>query len=232
MFGAELSYFARYKIVDLHLLCDRLRLSPRSILDFGCGIGNSAPPFKELFPQAAVTFADVSARSLAVAKAQFPDHGRFLMIDGDRLEIDDNSVDVVFTACVFHHIDHQRHRHWAGELLRVLRPGGLLMVYEHNPYNPLTVRVVNTCPFDADAHLVPPRQLRATIAGLGGVDVQTRYRTFFPQPLAALRPLERGLTWLPLGAQYYLSARKRPGRTGPTRALNRDQKRETVKCPS
>jgi hypothetical protein len=34
-----------------------------------------------------------------------------------------------------------------------------------------------------------------------------RYRVFFPHALAALRPLERLLAWLPLGAQYYVCAR-------------------------
>jgi hypothetical protein len=33
-----------------------------------------------------------------------------------------------------------------------------------------------------------------------------RYRVFFPRALAALRPMENALSWLPLGAQYYVYA--------------------------
>jgi hypothetical protein len=35
-----------------------------------------------------------------------------------------------------------------------------------------------------------------------------RYRVFFPRFLRALRNLERWMTWLPLGAQYYVLAVK------------------------
>jgi hypothetical protein len=37
--------------------------------------------------------------------------------------------------------------------------------------------------------------------------VGLRWTLFFPAMLAPLRPLERGLGWLPLGAQYVLVAR-------------------------
>lgn len=52
----------------------------------------------------------------------------------------------------------------------------------------------------------PTMRRRARDAEFAAVDV--RYRIFFPHALRRLRPLEPSLTWLPLGAQYYVAARK------------------------
>ena len=81
-------------------------------------------------------------------------------------------------------------------------------MFEHNPLNPLTRHAVNTCVFDEHAELVlaPTMRRRARDAGFAAADV--RYRIFFPHALRVLRPLEPSLTWLPLGAQYYVAARK------------------------
>jgi hypothetical protein len=46
---------------------------------------------------------------------------------------------------------------------------------------------------------------RQVEAGFGKIDVA--YTGFFPGALAALRPLERFMTALPVGAQYYTLAR-------------------------
>jgi hypothetical protein len=83
----------------------------------------------------------------------------------------------------------------------------MLFVFEHNPLNPLTRHAVNTCPFDENAHLIraPVMRRRALDAGFDRAEV--KYRIFFPHALRGLRPLESKLTWLPLGAQYYVLAR-------------------------
>jgi hypothetical protein len=45
---------------------------------------------------------------------------------------------------------------------------------------------------------------RIIAAGFGAARI--RYRVFFPRALSRLRVLEKWLTWLPLGAQYYVLA--------------------------
>jgi SAM-dependent methyltransferase len=102
---------------------------------------------------------------------------------------------------VLHHVT-PRERPGLLQLVRQkLAPGGRLIVFEHNPFNPLTRRAVQACPFDDDAELVWPRTLRRLVARAGFVDVSLDYIVFFPRVLRALRPLEPCLSRLFLGAQ-------------------------------
>jgi len=81
------------------------------------------------------------------------------------------------------------------------------MLFEHNPWNPATQHAVRTCPFDANAVLISAPEMRRRFRAAGFTDVELRWTLFFPGFLAALRPLERAMGWLPLGAQYCLLAR-------------------------
>jgi len=138
--------------------------------------------------------------------ARFGREASFVAFDGNRLPFPDSTFDCVFAGCVFHHVAPAEHRDLLAEVRRVIRLGGHLMIYEHNPLNPLTVRTVKACPFDDHAILVRARRLSAALeaAGFGGTRV--RYRVFFPRALRWFRPLEDSLGWLPLGAQYYAIA--------------------------
>jgi hypothetical protein len=109
---------------------------------------------------------------------------------------------------VFHHIPHEEHVTWLKELHRITRAGGLIAIFEHNPLNPLTVHAVNTCPFDENAKLIFARSLAKRLSAAGWASPRIQYNLFFPRGLAGLRPLEAGLGWLPLGAQYVAFARK------------------------
>ena len=125
-----------------------------------------------------------------------------------RSSLPNNAVASAFAACVFHHIEPRQHERLFTEIRRVLKPSGYLMIYEHNPFNPLTLRAVNTCPFDENAILIRARTLRGRLASVGFEQLQIRYRVFFPKMLHRFRYLEDSLGWLPLGAQYYVRARK------------------------
>jgi ubiquinone/menaquinone biosynthesis C-methylase UbiE len=207
--GESPDFFARYKVLDAAFACAQASAAPRVILDFGCGIGNSVPHFAEAFPAARLISADVSARSLDIARSRFPEAtGAWIEIGARSLPLADRSVDLCFAACVFHHIEHAEHRFWLSELLRVTRSGGLLMLYEHNPLNPLTRRAVNTCEFDRNARLIHSERLHAAVTESGWQSARVTYRMFFPRQLRVLRRFERLLARVPLGAQYHVVARK------------------------
>ena len=206
--GEDPAYFARYKIEAVRRRWDAEgRAEPRAVLDFGTGIGNSLPHLRRLFPQAAITGVDVSERSLAVAAKRFPGAASLVRYGGGgAIPLPDAAFDLVFSACVFHHIPRAEHGAIFADLRRLTRPGGLMVVFEHNPNNPATRYIVATCPFDENAVLLGAPALRKSQVEAGFRKVSVAYTGFFPGALRALRPLERLMTALPLGAQYYTVA--------------------------
>lgn len=94
------------------------------------------------------------------------------------------------------------------ELRRVVKTGGLVVIFEHNPLNPLTRRVVNNCDFDAEAVLLGQYSVKKMLKDAGLSLVEHSYILFFPFRGALFWNLENILGWLPFGAQYYVAGRK------------------------
>jgi ubiquinone/menaquinone biosynthesis C-methylase UbiE len=207
--GEDPDFFADYKIRDVAQSLNRMKTpADAKILDFGCGIGGSIPFMRRYLPQAKLTGLDVSQKSLDIAAERFPDSAEYIAFDGGTLPFADASFDVVFTACVFHHIPEADHVRLLGEIRRVLKPGAPFFIFEHNPRNPLTVDAVNKCEFDANAVLIDAAVMTRRIRAAGFRETRSVYRIFFPRLLKALRALEPLLTWVPFGAQYYIRAIK------------------------
>ena len=206
--GEGPEYFAEYKVRDVARHLATHGLSVQRVLDFGCGIGGTIPYFRRYLPNSQLTCVDVSQKSLDIARSRFPAAAEYRLFDGQLLPFEDNTFDLIFTACVFHHIPVAEHVRLLSEIRRVLTPGGNFFVFEHNPLNPLTVRVVNQCPFDENAVLITSGELSNRLVSAQFRLIQHRYRIFFPKSLKVLRGLESILGWCPLGAQYYLNARK------------------------
>jgi hypothetical protein len=87
-----------------------------------------------------------------------------------------------------------------------LAPGGKVVIFEHNPWNPLTRKAVADCAFDDDAILLWPWEARGVLRSAGFAHVVTDYIVFFPRALAFLRPLEPTLRRFILGAQQMVIA--------------------------
>ena len=208
LFVESPEFFAEYKIRDIFELLINKAQNPRHMLDFGAGIGTSVPHFRRFFPEASLTCLDVSEKSLEVGRSRFPDLADFQIFDGMRIPSPDNTFDLVFAACVFQHIPSSAHLGLLREWLRVLKPGVTAIIFEHNPLNPLTVNAVNTCPFDENAELIRGSLLRKIFLGAGFQCISLRYRLSIPGVLRRLRPLERWLYRIPLGAQYFVHATK------------------------
>jgi SAM-dependent methyltransferase len=205
--GEEPDYFARYKLDELRRRWNQKKLpEPVDVLDFGCGIGASLPWLAKAFPKARLRGVDVSARSLEIAASRFPGVAELVQYDGEALPLAPASQDLIFTACVFHHIPASEHVRLFGALHSLLRPGGRLVVFEHNPVNPVTRYIVATCPFDENAVLIGAGDLARRQKQAGFSRIETAFTGFFPGPLRALRPLEPMMAALPIGAQYYTVA--------------------------
>jgi ubiquinone/menaquinone biosynthesis C-methylase UbiE len=203
--GEDPEYFAEYKVIDIATELAQ-RVSRPRVLDFGAGIGYSVPFFRRHLPGSHVTCLDVSKKSLEIGAEVHGGQAEFTHYDGVTIPYEAATFDVALASCVFHHIDHDEHVAQLREIRRVLKPDGILCLFEHNPLNPLTRHAVNTCPFDENAVLIGAPTMRRRVRAAGFGNARVKYRIFFPHFLRTLRPLEPKLTWLPLGAQYYVLA--------------------------
>jgi SAM-dependent methyltransferase len=179
--------------------------SQARLLDVGCGNGDLD---RYLIPHVAQLHGiDLSAEMVAHATRANPG-GRYVTYDGGRLPFDDASFELAFAVCVLHHVPPADWSAFVAELTRVVRPGGVVAVLEHNPLNPLTRLVVSRCCFDADAVLLRMRTAMSVFRRQELTDVSGSYVLFLPWRGRALRRLERSLDRLPLGAQYIVFARR------------------------
>lgn len=197
--GAE--YFAMYKrrVLERHLG----RGFARPILDYGCGIGNLTRLLAGAFPE--VHGYDPSSESAKIAAARAP--GARFFADAEALPRGRYGAAVL--ANVLHHVAPRERPALLRSIHDLLAPGGRLFIFEHNPLNPLTRRVVNACPFDANAVLLYPWEAPRLLRASGYSAVALDYIVFFPRALRVLRPLEERLRWLPLGAQVCVRGEKR-----------------------
>lgn len=176
-----------------------------SALDVGCGVGNF---HRILTPRVnQLTGIDVSHDSIAKAK-ELNEDVQYDIYDGKKLPYADNSFDVAFTICVMHHVPPSQWRNFVEEMHRVVKLGGLALIFEHNPQNFLTRRVVNNCPFDADAVLLEGSKTKGLmeLSGFGITDLN--YILTIPAKGTLLRRVDQWFSKIPLGAQYYVSAVK------------------------
>jgi SAM-dependent methyltransferase len=205
--GEAPDYFARYKAEHVGRLAAR-QLPVNRILDFGCGIGNATPFLRKYFPDCEITGTDVSPASLDIARENAGSAAKFLVMSEDSVPVEDGHFGLAFVSCVLHHAPADRHESMLREIRRVLAPGALLAIYEHNPWNPLTVRAVKACEFDENAVLIPAPRMRQTVTVAAFNRPRTSYIVFYPNFLRFLRWSEPMLSRLPLGAQYCVSARR------------------------
>lgn len=200
-FASDEAYFAQYKA---QIVRDKTLGEPRRVLEFGCGIGGNIPYLRRAFPSAEIMGSDISAKSLEVARAENPDI--YFWQEGDTGEQVD--FDIIFVAGVFHHIPPSQREAVARLLFSRLVPSGLVFVFEHNPYNPMTQRIVKNCPYDKGVVLLKPKDLKNVLLQ-GGFKVEDkRFSLFFPPWFKFALPFEQYLGWLPLGGQYWVQARR------------------------
>ena len=125
---------------------------------------------------------------------------------GGDMPFEDDALDVAFTICVLHHVPPAEWTAFAREMRRVVRPGGLIVVFEHNPLNPLTRVSVSRCPFDEDVTLLRAGTTERLLREVGLSDPERRFFFFLPLRKIAESRLEHVLRRVPLGAQYYVAA--------------------------
>jgi SAM-dependent methyltransferase len=189
-----------------------LRDGTLKLLDYGCGAGDLMRVLADLGARADFTGCDVSQGMLTEVVKRWPGrHGRppTLSVQQEaRTPFVDGQFDVATISAVLHHVPVAERPAVYAELARVLKPGGRLYVFEHNPRNPLVRYVIARTPIDANAILLDAREVRAGLRDSARFDLDTDYLMFMPPGIGFLRGVDRALAWLPLGAQYVVAAVK------------------------
>lgn len=110
-----------------------LRAPPESILDLGCGTGSGALALKQRFRRARVTAADFSAPMLDMARRRSRFWRRIECVEADAraLPFEPASFDLVFTSLMLQWV--QPLDAALAQILRVLKPGGLLLASSFGP---------------------------------------------------------------------------------------------------
>lgn len=104
-------------------LCARVPGAPFTILDAGCGPGNSTEVLRRRWPQAAITGQDLSAEMIAQARERHPEGN---WVEGDLRDFRGGPFDLVFSNAVLQWIP--GHRRLLAFLLDLVAPGGRLAV--------------------------------------------------------------------------------------------------------
>ncbi|MGY1636315.1 class I SAM-dependent methyltransferase [Geodermatophilus sp. SYSU D00742] len=111
-------------------LLDQAGLRPgQTVLEIGCGTGNLLLAAKETQPGAVVVGVDPDLTALARAQRKARRRGLAVQLDrghAEELPYADDSVDVVLSSFMLHHVPADQQETAVREVLRVLRPGGAL----------------------------------------------------------------------------------------------------------
>lgn len=200
IFGETSSYFAQYKLNILTEYIDQHEV--KSVLDYGSGIGSSIPFISEKFPDSEVWATDLSIKSLEILKSRYP-----LTQISETSALPKRYFDLIFVSCVIHHVPVSDRLEIMHQLFNYLSPNGRLCIFEHNPYNPITRRIVSNCEFDDGVVLIVNSSLKKlTLNASPNCKIKSGYCLFFPAFLTKLLRLERFLRWLPLGGQHFVIA--------------------------
>jgi ubiquinone biosynthesis O-methyltransferase len=133
----------------------------RDILEVGCGAGD----FSIHLAQAGgiVTAVDFSARAVGIAREKAVRHGQRVTLavaDAQTLPFANERFDLVFSCECLEHVPHPRAM--LGELHRVLKPGGTLVLTTENYSNAMVLAWIMCWlrgrPFDSGAGVQPIEQ--------------------------------------------------------------------------
>jgi SAM-dependent methyltransferase len=203
-FAQDPLHFHRRKLLLIERVLNRagVTVSTQRWLDVGCGRGELLEFAGSHFAQA--IGCDPSAGMLST-HSSFRMHEQPSLVE---LPFDDRSVDFVTAVCVYHHVHGPARMLLTAEIRRVLAPGGLCCIIEHNPWNPVTRAIVKRCPVDADAELLTARATSTLLQAAGFQTLSTDYFLYLPEKMFhRLGFLERMLRRAPFGGQYALLAR-------------------------
>tara|TARA_B100000941_G_C28465594_1_gene533342 strand:+ start:421 stop:1110 length:690 start_codon:yes stop_codon:yes gene_type:complete len=193
---SNFDYFANYKIKRLK---SAITFQPLKILDYGCGIGNLVPEIKKNFPNSEIYGHEVSKKSLGVALSRFPYLKKFNVND---------RYDLIIFCGVFHHCSESEQLEIFNSLENITKKNSKVVVFEHNPKNFITRRIVRNCELDKDAILIDIKSLINKFEKENYKCENYEFIFFLPPILRILNFIEYFLKKIPFGCQYFTIYKK------------------------
>lgn len=204
--GESAGYFAKARIGVLARSLKERQFSPDRVLDFGCGTGIAIPNLIEELNAKTVIGVDVSERSLDTARDVCQDKRvSFQLVEEP---IPNGTIDLAYCNGVFHHIPLSQRKPAIQSIADALSVGGILSLWENNPWSPAARLVMHRIPFDREAIMVWPSEARSLAESVGLRVISINYYFIFPNIMRFFRQFERFLVRIPLGAQYQMLAVK------------------------
>jgi SAM-dependent methyltransferase len=201
--GSAFFFERKWALLRSYAAKHHIDLKTTAWLDVGCGKGDLLRIGKNQVARAAG--CDLSSEMIAACK----DLDVTLQSEPTRLPFADRQFNLVTMVCVYHHVPLDARANLTSEISRILRPGGIACMIEHNPFNPVTQLIVRRTPVDADAILLTARSARRVLSGAGFQAFSTEYFLYFPESAYKyLAGVERALSWAPGGGQYAVFGQK------------------------
>lgn len=150
-----------------------------SVLDIGCGTGALAVRVRKAGYQ--VAGIDTSKGMLRVLKARTPSVDAVAACSMT-LPFADDRFDLVYCVAVMHHIAEETSvQRTLREMIRVTKPGGLLLVWDHNPRNPYWRLLMARVPQDTgEERLIPEKEILAGLRAGGATPIRSQQLSFVP----------------------------------------------------
>lgn len=157
----------------------RAHARPGETLDVGCGTGDLAALVQEA--GYTVTGLDYSPGMLKVMRQLRPAIPGVAASSID-MPFPDNTFDLAYTVAVLHHVaDKDAVHKTLKEMVRVVRPGGRILVWDHNPRNPYWPYLMKRVPQDTGAErLIPEDEVLDGLTAGGARIVMSRQLGFVP----------------------------------------------------
>src|SRR4026207_926956 len=176
-FARDRRFSAARKWILLREYLHRLGRSTRSMswLDVGCGEGDLLQFGKEAFGR--VAGCDSSAEMMQAAEGLEVRH----QSPPERLPFGDAEFPLSTAVFVFHHVEPEHRLGLVMEMKRVLRPGGIICLIEHNAQNPVVRGMVKRIPVDVNAQLLKHRECHALYARAGLSSRGTEFFLYLPE---------------------------------------------------
>ncbi len=149
------------------------------ILDVGCGTG----AFAGALGAAGYRTYGVDASLGMLAEARRHGRAQVALGRGEALPFRAGAFDLAITIATLHHItDPDLVARTLAGMVRVVRPGGVVVAWDHNPKNPYWPILMKRLPQDTGAErLVPLEEIRAALEGAGAVAIRATRSGLVPE---------------------------------------------------